>query len=149
MSKRIEQTWLGGLRWLMVLWIAGLAVTAWVSLLPGSRIGTMPGSDKVWHGSSYLLLALPICFLFPSKLCAFRAAACLALYGALIEVGQLYVPGRSFEWGDIFANATGAFGGMFLSMLLARWMPRPEPLPAAQEAPALKAARRLTATRRP
>lgn len=148
LDTRIDQPPSVGLRWLLFLWVGGLAVTGWVSLLPGSTIGSIQGSDKVWHGGSYLLLALPICYLFPGKLRALRAAVGLALYGAMIEVGQLFVPARSFEWGDIFANSTGAFAGLLVSMLLARWMPAPEPAPTGPVATP-RSARRLTATRRP
>lgn len=123
-------------------------MTALVSLLPGSRIGSIQGSDKVWHGATYLLLALPICFLFPSKVRALGAAISLAIYGALLEVGQLFVPARSFEWGDIFANSTGAFAGLLVSLLVVQWMPAPELRPTRAVSGA-NATRRLTATRRP
>lgn len=119
MSAALQQTSISGPRWLFWLWLLGLAATAWVSLLPGHRIGTMPGSDKFWHGLTYLLLALPVSILFPRKPAALLATAMLAGYGAAIEVGQQFVPQRSFEWADMLANSAGAFAGLLLSHWLA------------------------------
>ena len=38
----------------------------------------------------------------------------------LIEVLQLYVPGRSSEWGDLLADAIGVGAGAVIAMLLLR-----------------------------
>jgi VanZ family protein len=75
----------------------------------------LPGSDKVWHGGSYLALALPVCILFSRAAGRWRATILLVLFGAALEVAQLLVPRRSFEWADMAANTTGVAVGMLLS----------------------------------
>lgn len=110
--------------WLRALWLGGLAATAWVSLLPGDRIGTLQGSDKLWHGGTYLLLALPLRLLYPTQFGAWMGLLFLASYGAAIEVGQTFVPRRSFEWGDMLANTAGALAGLLLGSFLARLLPQ-------------------------
>lgn len=102
----------------MLAWCVGLAATAIVSLMPADRVGTLHGSDKAWHGGTYLLLAIPLCFLFRGVGRAALAAAGLALFGTALECGQLFVPGRSFEWGDILANSMGATAGFLVSLLI-------------------------------
>jgi len=44
----------------------------------------------------------------------------LLAYGGAIEVIQLFVPGRSCEWGDLLADAIG----ISLGVLLAKGMTR-------------------------
>ena len=40
-------------------------------------------------------------------------------FGVLIEVAQLYVPGRSAEWADLLADAIGiACGAVIASVML-------------------------------
>ena len=41
------------------------------------------------------------------------------LYGLFLEVVQLYVPGRSFEWGDVLVNFLGALA---MQAFLCRWV---------------------------
>ena len=33
------------------------------------------------------------------------------LYGLLLEIGQIYVPGREFSWPDLGANSLGSIAG--------------------------------------
>jgi len=123
-------------RWLRYSWLAALLSTAVVSLLPASRLVNLQGSDKVWHGGWYMLLALPVCFIFPPTRQSLTATGALAIYGALIEAAQMLVPGRSCEWGDMLANSTGAAFGFLLSRIALR---------IATSGPSAG----LTATRRP
>jgi len=88
--------------------VTGLLVTAWFSLMPAKTIGKLPGWDKAWHGGSYFALALPICLLYGPGRYPMKILAMLIVYGAVLECGQIYVPGRSFEWGDLLANSVGA-----------------------------------------
>jgi VanZ family protein len=99
------------LHWLRWLWYVGLVATAWFSLMPARTIGKLPGWDKTWHGGGYFALALPVCFLFATSRHSRRVLGGLIVFGALLECGQLYVPGRSFEWGDLLANSLGAVLG--------------------------------------
>ncbi len=51
--------------------------------------------------------------------------ACLAMavLGFGLEFGQLYVPGRSFETGDILANGLGVLIGLISGSII-RWFRR-------------------------
>lgn len=105
-------------RWIAFVWIVQIALAAYFSLLPAAKLGTMPGSDKAWHLGGYLILALPIPFLWNGKLKVCAAAILLALYGAGLEIAQQYVPGRSFELADMLANSAGVVCGAALAAWL-------------------------------
>jgi len=44
----------------------------------------------------------------------------LLVYGGLIEVLQLFVPGRSAEWGDLLADGIGIVFGIGLAAFVLR-----------------------------
>lgn len=103
-----------GRRLLVLVWLMGLAIATYFSLLPGSRLGTMPGSDKLWHGFGYLLLAVPIPILSARRGWLVSAGMGLALYGIALEFGQELVPGRSYEVADMIANSAGVLSGVVM-----------------------------------
>jgi VanZ family protein len=50
----------------------------------------------------------------------------LLVYGGLIEVMQLFVPGRSAQWGDLLADGVGIALGISLAALMLRCgLPQP------------------------
>lgn len=51
---------------------------------------------------------------------AAAAFAIAVLYGLLLEVGQLGIEGRDFDWWDLVANGIGALAGVVVAALLAR-----------------------------
>ena len=112
---------------LLILWGAGLLVTGYFSLLPGKTLGTIPGSDKLWHCGGYLLMALPVSFLCRSTARRIQVAAALIAYGILLEFLQGFVPGRSVEGADVLANSAGVILGIGLPELL-RSLPFGRPL---------------------
>lgn len=119
--------------WVALLWTLQLLITAYYSALPAAKLGVMPGSDKLWHLSGYLILALPIPLFWTGwrKVCA--AGILLALYGVGLEFVQRYVPGRGFELADMLANSTGVLCGIVLAtrlrgpLLAFRWNPAANP----------------------
>lgn len=103
-------------RIVLVLWILSIVTTIVVSLTP--RL-TLPldfwNADKLYHGATYAWLgALPL-WAFASGDRGRTAGYSMVLLGALLEVAQMYVPGRSASLGDAVANALGVFAGMWLS----------------------------------
>ena len=104
-----------------MVWMVQIAIAAYYSLLPSVQLGDMPGSDKLWHLAGYLILALPISFLWDSWGAIFVAGVFLALFGVSLEFAQKYVPGRSFEMSDMLANSPGIVFGITFS----RWLCRP------------------------
>ena len=84
----------------------GLAI-AYLSLRPTIHIGEV--NDKVGHFIAYFTLMFVMGLGFWKKkkelLMAFVTSA---IYGVLMEIGQYFVPGRSFSFLDMLANASGA-----------------------------------------
>ena len=91
-----------------LLW-AGLC--AWLLLTPGRELPLGPGwTDKPAH---FVLFLVQGWLLFRGlrtsgrRRPAVAAAAATVLYASVLEVAQLWVPGRSWEWADLLAGAAG------------------------------------------
>jgi VanZ family protein len=105
---------------IFVLWGFQIAAVVVLSLLPGELIPSQPVRGEFEHGAAYLVLALtPSVALGRRK--ALIAASSMALLGVLLEVLQLKVPGRAFEWadiaGDVLGTAVGAWMGLRIKAL--------------------------------
>lgn len=114
-------------RFLFGLWIAGVACVVALSLAPGSyieKISIPSVSDKLEHLAAYFVLATLGMIALPSRAAGIYSIVGLAVMGVLIEEIQRVVPGRGFEFGDIFANVSGLCLGALLGVLL-----RSEPTP--------------------
>lgn len=110
------------LRWALVLVWAALVVI--LSVLPGRVMPgkVIPGLDKIAHFVFYAVLAL----------LAQRAARKLhltswvaltvscGLFGAVLELVQHFMPGRSMSVADMLANFLGAAAGSAAYILFAR-----------------------------
>lgn len=102
-----------------------------VILLPG---GSMPkllffdivGFDKLIHLGSFTVLSLLMIIGFAKQYrnagyhfnIYYVSIALLLFYAALLEVLQLYVPGRTFEWWDIVSNISGVFLGRLIFFVI-------------------------------
>jgi VanZ family protein len=114
----------------MMLWLAGLIALAPLSLLPGTAppVGVWDldlSFDKVLHVIAYGGLAgIPMLALAQRR---WRTAGVgVALLASLIyEVGQSYVPGRSFGYDDLLANIGGVALGVALGIWIRRLPARP------------------------
>lgn len=82
------------------------------------------GSDWLLHGLTFGVQTLLLYALVRQRWTRFQslasAAAGALLYGGVIEVLQLLVPGRYFELSDLIANAGGVLLGSGLLLLLSR-----------------------------
>ncbi len=92
------------------------------SLLPADSstiqtIGKLHVNDKVEHGLAYAVLAL-----FPMLHERARRAAVIlvlmAAMGVLLEFGQLYSPGRSYDTHDMMADFAGVAVGAVIGRCL-------------------------------
>lgn len=103
------------LAWRLLAWSMALAIAV------GSLLPSMPGSvavvsDKLLHFLAYMLLALAFTAAF-SRRHWLGIAAGLAVFGAVIELLQLWLPGqRSGEWVDLGANLGGIATGLVVAM---------------------------------
>lgn len=106
------------LRSILVLIIVSIA---YLSLSP--KIGVDIGNDKVGHLFAYGSLAFWTLLSFYKR--SFSNSPTLILlvvmYGLLMELGQLFVPGRTFSLLDLLANTLGAVLGFILFRILRKW----------------------------
>ncbi len=98
--------WLAAIAWMLVIF----AASAWPRHGPPSARGT----DKMLHFLAYAVLTVLLfrCWLTTAVrsrlLIAIGRASIIAIaYGLFLELYQLRVPGRDFQWSDILANCAG------------------------------------------
>jgi VanZ family protein len=109
----------------MLVWLGGLIALAPLSLLPGTAPPTGMWDvelslDKFFHVFAYGgLTGIPMLALTRRDwLSAAVAVMLIAAFG--YEIGQGYVPGRSFGYDDLIAN----IGGVALGVVLGLWIRR-------------------------
>ena len=91
-----------------------------ISLYPGNLIGliffgnntTFPGSDKLHHFLSYLILSILGSLAYYEKKFFYKLLIFLILISFFLELFQIWIPNRYFEFLDIFANLFGIIIGM-------------------------------------
>jgi len=105
---------------LLVYWV-GLATSTHV---PGDLLGHAKFNDKVAHFTGYVGLAFLMCFAWAThrsfhRRTAFALWGAIMVYGAIDELLQIPVPGRTGELGDWIADAFGTLLGiLFFSLVL-------------------------------
>lgn len=120
--------------------LRGTVVSAWIREIMGfsTRMGLREGviDDHVLHGGSFLLLAL----LYGMALgegswrrirrpALLRTVGALLLLGAILEGLQHWIPGRTCDWADLFANFSGVLLGFLGPALVVLFAPPPAPAP--------------------
>ncbi len=109
------------------LWRALVAVqvagVCWLAFDPQPPSAANTLNDKANHLLAFAVMA------FSSRLGWTRgqpwiAALALLKLGALIEVVQTFIPGRTGEWPDLLADAVGIALGLLLHRLAPRWAHR-------------------------
>ena len=104
---------------LRVALILLLIAIAYLSLTPTTSISV--GNDKVGHFIAYGVLMINVGLVTLPKMKAFRNGIIFAIcYGMAMEIGQLYVPGRTFSMYDMLANVSGVGLGIMVSLLLGK-----------------------------
>ena len=104
--------------WRVVL-VLLLIVVSWFALVPVPPRAFTTGWDKLNHASAFAALALSARLAFPGgRRAASIVVAALLAYGGLIEIVQLFVPGRESEWADLLGDAVGVAIGMGLAAVL-------------------------------
>ncbi|MBM3746089.1 MAG: VanZ family protein [Acidobacteria bacterium] len=108
------------------LWLCLAGVVSILSLLPGWMAPQPPGGAPTAHFVAYAGLAAIAAAAFRPFRAACLAILSVACLGVLLEVFQIWIPGRTFEWSDILADWLGVMAGMPASWalrlcLLSRW----------------------------
>jgi VanZ family protein len=101
-----------GARWLPVaLWVA-VILTA--TSIPAGRSSTLGGADKLAHFTLYFVLGLLTARARPGTPPARLAmtVVAIALFAAVDEWHQRFIPGRSVEVADWVADVLGASAGI-------------------------------------
>jgi VanZ family protein len=93
-----------------------------VSSMPGNNLPPVGlwQFDKIAHFTEYFILAillfryLRINWHFPAPRIYFWCVAFTALFGALDEIHQMFIPLRYCTWQDFAADSAGALAGFFI-----------------------------------
>lgn len=106
-------------RSILFLWGISICAVIYYSLMPTVEFPVdFWNADKLYHCAAYGWLAvLPIIGLSMRRL-ALSAALSMIVLGILLEIGQYYIPGRTFSLLDIAANSLGVVLGIFLGNYL-------------------------------
>jgi len=96
-----------------------VVIVSYLALTPKPPAGVDFGWDKLNHALAFTALAFSAHLGHPTSrrrralwLCALLA------FGGLIELLQSFVPGRSSEWSDLFADSIGIACGAFIAACL-------------------------------
>ena len=98
----------------LLLLVLGAALAP--ALLPWltNEAPALPQIDKWMHGITFAFLALWFTGQYARRTWAWIVLG-LCVYGAIIEVGQSFIPYRTAEWADLAADALGALVGIAIA----------------------------------
>jgi hypothetical protein len=107
---------------LLLIWAACFPLLVWLYWTPENTPPTAIGGweiglDKPIHAATHGFMVLIPALLALGRFRPFAIGLGFATAIAL-EIGQLYVPGRSFEWLDLVANTSGALLGWWVAVRL-------------------------------
>jgi VanZ family protein len=105
-----------------VIFVVLVVAVGYLALTPQPPQKLDTGWDKLNHVLAFAALACAVSLGWPlSKQRRLWLLVGLILLGGLIEVLQLYVPGRFSEWQDLLADTIGVtLGAAIASMALSR-----------------------------
>jgi len=118
------------IRWApVVLWAAAILA---VSSIPGRHLHIPDGTDKIGHVGEYLVLGALLARSLGARAALRLLLAAwigMAVFGALDELHQYFIPGRTPDVMDWAADAAGAVAGLLagwaLCRLRSRWSRSP------------------------
>lgn len=133
--------------WVRLLWGLNLVAVVWGSLLPEAKLQVWETrfplfvwNDKLLHSFGYLGLAFLAMLSFSRR--GTRIAVSMILVGALLEVAQISVSGRSADWKDALANTAGVLAGIAAGARLREFLRRQTSIRLEDSGPGLHLPRR-------
>ncbi len=109
-GSRNERVWEGIV---VFVWAVSVCVVCYYSLKPELELPVeFWNADKFYHLLAYAWLAALPMVGFRNRRTARFASASMVILGALLEIGQAYVPGRTFSLLDMTVNGVGVVAGM-------------------------------------
>lgn len=115
--------------WRIILILIVITVS-YLAVSPAPPRGVDFGWDKLNHIGAFVALAFSAWLGLSASPRRQRLwLLVLMAYGGAIEVIQLYVPGRSCEWGDLAADAVGITVGALLGAMALEVSNRPNSPP--------------------
>jgi hypothetical protein len=94
------------------LWGVSIGAVCYVSLIPRVEFPLdFEGADLVYHALAYLWLSFLPFFVFGTGKRGLLAAFLMIPLGIILELGQTFVPGRTFSILDMVANSCGTILG--------------------------------------
>jgi len=105
-----------------IVWTSLLIVVVTGSLLPGDspimeKLDSLAVNDKLEHFVAYAGLAF-VPTLHETAIKFGASLAFVAIMGVLLELGQLFVPGRTCDFYDALADGAGILVGFLLGLPL-------------------------------
>lgn len=94
-----------------------LTIFLFLGLTPAPDMYVPIFNDKLMHFSGYFVAAFSISFAYP-RYAFWQRAIFLILFSIGIEIGQHFMPPRTFDVFDICANSGGVLTGLTLITIL-------------------------------
>jgi VanZ family protein len=91
------------LRFLAWLCVIGLAVASWT---PGQEMVRTGFNTRLEHLAAYLIAGIAVILAYPRRP-TWTIAAILCAYAGVLELGQLFIPGRHAALLDWLASSSG------------------------------------------
>jgi VanZ family protein len=104
--------------------MAPLLAIGLLSVLPGQYRPHIFEPSQFEHMAAYIGAATALAFIYAPELKAIRVVVFLGAFGAVLEVLQIWIPGRNASFVDVAADVAGAFVGIAVAMMVARVMPK-------------------------
>jgi len=108
-----------------VLLPVGVVAVGLLSLIPPDAVPAVNLWDKLAHFLAYAMLALCGGFAFSAHRTEIALGALLIGFGCILEIAQIYIPGRSGSIADAIANGLGVVAGMVIVQFLRRRFTKP------------------------
>jgi VanZ family protein len=104
-----------------------LAATAILCLLPGDEMVRTGMSGRIEHFGFYAGAAAVVGAAYLQRLAPAALAGALVAYAGVLEIGQIWVPGRHSSVWDWLASSGGILLGILLAASVARHLAKARP----------------------